>query len=145
VRLMNLSLAISKSQPDLPVVMRWVASSNFVMMHPSGQDELEDVFNIFNIFIGGPGVDCNKVSTSCEELIRSFYSITERTDVLFGDFNWNHWISKYRPNIRMVDTVRVGRVFIAGDAAHCHNSAGRRGMNSGIRDSFNLGWKLLLV
>jgi hypothetical protein len=116
---------------------RWVSSSNLVMMRPSGQDK-----DVFIIFIGGPDVDCNKVSTNREELIKSFYSITKRTDVLFGDFNW---VSKYRPNIRMVDTVRVGRVFIAGDAAHCHTPAGGQGMNSSIQDSFNLGWKLSLV
>jgi hypothetical protein len=63
-------------------------SINSVMMRPSGQDK-----DVYNIFIGGPDVDCNKVSTDREELIKSFYSITKRTDVLFGDFNW---ISKYR-------------------------------------------------
>jgi len=45
----------------------------------------------------------------------------------------------------MVTTLRVGRVFIAGDAAHCHTPAGGQGMNSSIQDAFNLGWKLSLV
>jgi len=45
----------------------------------------------------------------------------------------------------MVDQVRVGRVFIAGDAAHCHSPTGGQGLNSSIQDSFNLGWKLALV
>ena len=45
----------------------------------------------------------------------------------------------------MVDQLRVGRVFLAGDAAHVHPIAGGLGMNSGIQDAYNLGWKLGLV
>ena len=52
------------------------------------------------------------------------------------------WISLYRPNIRMVDRFRVGRVFLAGDAAHVHSPAGGQGLNTGIQDAYNLGWKL---
>ncbi len=52
------------------------------------------------------------------------------------------WISTYRVNVRMVDRLRVGRVFLAGDAAHVHPIAGGLGMNSGIQDAYNLGWKL---
>jgi 2-polyprenyl-6-methoxyphenol hydroxylase-like FAD-dependent oxidoreductase len=52
------------------------------------------------------------------------------------------WMSLWRANIRMVDRYRVGRVFLAGDAAHVHSPAGGQGMNTGIQDAFNLGWKL---
>lgn len=45
----------------------------------------------------------------------------------------------------MVDQLRVGRAFLAGDAAHVHPIAGGLGMNSGIQDAYNLGWKLGLV
>ncbi|MGX7671490.1 FAD-dependent oxidoreductase [Plantactinospora sp. DSM 117369] len=55
------------------------------------------------------------------------------------------WRSSYRVNVRMVDQLRVGRVFLAGDAAHVHPIAGGLGMNSGIQDAYNLGWKLGLV
>jgi 2-polyprenyl-6-methoxyphenol hydroxylase-like FAD-dependent oxidoreductase len=55
------------------------------------------------------------------------------------------WQSSYRVNVRMVDRLRVGRVFLAGDAAHVHPIAGGLGMNSGIQDAYNLGWKLGLV
>jgi len=41
-----------------------------------------------------------------------------------------------------VPRYRVGRVFLAGDAAHCHSPAGSQGMNTGIQDATNLGWKL---
>jgi hypothetical protein len=45
----------------------------------------------------------------------------------------------------MVDQAQLGRVFLAGDAAHVHPIAGGLGMNSGIQDAYNLGWKLGLV
>ncbi|MFI9102565.1 FAD-dependent monooxygenase [Streptomyces fildesensis] len=55
------------------------------------------------------------------------------------------WISTYRVNERMADRFRVGRVLLAGDAAHVHSIAGGLGMNTGIQDAYNLGWKLALV
>jgi 2-polyprenyl-6-methoxyphenol hydroxylase-like FAD-dependent oxidoreductase len=64
---------------------------------------------------------------------------TGGTEVRLHDLGW---ISLYRPNIRMVDRFRVGRVFLAGDAAHVHSPAGGQGLNTGIQDAYNLGWKL---
>ncbi len=55
------------------------------------------------------------------------------------------WLSTYRVNERVVDRFRVGRVFVAGDAAHVHSPAGGLGMNTGIQDAYNLGWKLAAV
>src|SRR6185312_4197495 len=55
------------------------------------------------------------------------------------------WRSSYRVNVRMVDQLRADRVFLAGDAAHVHPIAGGLGMNTGIQDAYNLGWKLGLV
>ena len=55
------------------------------------------------------------------------------------------WMSFWRANVRMVDRYRVGRAFVAGDAAHVHSPAGGQGMNTGIQDAYNLGWKLAAV
>jgi 2-polyprenyl-6-methoxyphenol hydroxylase-like FAD-dependent oxidoreductase len=55
------------------------------------------------------------------------------------------WMSLWRANVRMVQTYRQGRVFLAGDAAHVHSPAGGQGMNTGIQDAYNLGWKLAAV
>lgn len=52
------------------------------------------------------------------------------------------WSSLFRPSIRMAERFRVGRVFLAGDAAHVHSPAGGQGLNTGIQDAYNLGWKL---
>ncbi|MEU2128425.1 FAD-dependent monooxygenase [Streptomyces sp. NPDC018352] len=54
-------------------------------------------------------------------------------------------LSTYRVNERMADRYRVGRVLLAGDAAHVHSVAGGLGMNTGIQDAYNLGWKLARV
>jgi hypothetical protein len=56
-----------------------------------------------------------------------------------------HWSSIYLTHRRMTKRFRVGRVFLAGDAAHVHSPAGGQGMNTGIGDAYNLGWKLASV
>jgi 2-polyprenyl-6-methoxyphenol hydroxylase-like FAD-dependent oxidoreductase len=55
------------------------------------------------------------------------------------------WQSIYQPAVRMVNRYRVGRVFLAGDAAHVHPPEGGQGLNTGVQDAYNLGWKLAHV
>jgi hypothetical protein len=55
------------------------------------------------------------------------------------------WTAWFRISHRMVQQYQSGRVYLAGDAAHIHSPAGGQGMNTGIQDAFNLGWKLALV
>ncbi|MBL1105767.1 FAD-dependent monooxygenase [Streptomyces sp. 5-8] len=52
------------------------------------------------------------------------------------------WISDFRPRTGLADRFRVGRVFLAGDAAHVHSPAGGQGLNTSVQDAYNLGWKL---
>ncbi len=53
------------------------------------------------------------------------------------------WWSLYRTlHARMARHYRVGRVFVAGDAAHVHPPSGGQGLNTGVQDAYNLGWKL---
>jgi hypothetical protein len=54
----------------------------------------------------------------------------------------SRWVSRFHSDERQVPRYRVGRVFLAGDAAHCHSPAGGQGMNTGLQDAANLGWKL---
>ena len=68
--------------------------------------------------------------------------VKERTGGLAVELTDAPWLSLYRVNIRMVSRFRNGRVFLAGDAAHVHSPAGGQGMNTGIQDAYNLGWKL---
>ena len=55
------------------------------------------------------------------------------------------WLASFRINERKVKDYRVGRVFLAGDAAHIHSPAGGQGMNTGMQDACNLAWKLALA
>lgn len=55
------------------------------------------------------------------------------------------WISRFHSDERQVPRYRQGRVFLAGDAAHVHSPAGGMGMNTGMQDAANLGWKLAAV
>lgn len=55
------------------------------------------------------------------------------------------WSSVFRISHRLVDRYSAGRVFLCGDAAHIHPPTGAQGMNTGIQDAYNLGWKLALA
>lgn len=55
------------------------------------------------------------------------------------------WSSAFFIASRAVDRLRYGRIFLAGDAAHIHSPVGGQGMNTGIQDAVNLGWKLTLA
>jgi hypothetical protein len=55
------------------------------------------------------------------------------------------WQTYFGLQHRHATRYRAGRIFLAGDAAHIHSPAGAQGMNTGIQDAWNLGWKLALV
>jgi 2-polyprenyl-6-methoxyphenol hydroxylase-like FAD-dependent oxidoreductase len=86
--------------------------------------------------------DGTPLEPTLDRFQRTFDRVAGVPGVRLHDLGWR---SSYRVNVRMVDQLRSGRVFLAGDAAHVHPIAGGLGMNTGIQDAYNLGWKLGLV
>ena len=67
---------------------------------------------------------------------------TGRSDITVASVSW---ASVYSMNARLAARYRVGRVFLAGDAAHIHPPTGGQGLNTSVQDVYNLGWKLAAV
>ena len=61
------------------------------------------------------------------------------------EFYDTQWYSTYKLHHKKVSHFNKGNIFFAGDAAHVHSPAGGQGMNTGLQDAYNLGWKLALV
>lgn len=76
-----------------------------------------------------------------DEVIASTERITGRTPVL-GEVQWLH---RYSYRTREAENYRDGRVFVVGDAAHLHVAFAGHGLNTGLHDAANLGWKLAAV
>jgi 2-polyprenyl-6-methoxyphenol hydroxylase-like FAD-dependent oxidoreductase len=72
--------------------------------------------------------------------------LDERIRRLLGNRDYElAWLTAYRFHQRVADRWRAGRALLAGDSAHLFSPFGARGMNSGIEDAVNLGWRLALV
>lgn len=89
------------------------------------------------------------VLNSGEEAPQTLHEMQAKLDRRIGRcdirLNTPQWSSVWRSNSRLAETYRKGRVLLAGDAAHVHSPTGGQGMNTGIQDAHNLGWKLAAV
>ncbi|MER6211839.1 FAD-dependent oxidoreductase [Streptomyces sp. NPDC001642] len=79
---------------------------------------------------------------SAEGLTAFLRERTGRDDVVIRSVSW---ASAFQMNARLADAYRRGRVFLTGDAAHCHPPTGGQGLNTSVQDAYNLGWKLAAV
>jgi 2-polyprenyl-6-methoxyphenol hydroxylase-like FAD-dependent oxidoreductase len=85
-----------------------------------------------------PGARVSEEPATLEEFKQQLRTIAG-TD--FG-LHSPRWLSRFGDATRLAERYRVGRVLLAGDAAHIHPPTGGQGLNLGIQDAFNLGWKL---
>ncbi|KAF7356354.1 FAD-binding-3 domain-containing protein [Mycena venus] len=116
---------------DSEHVHLWTQVDATILVWP-GQTET----NLFSVQLAGTKLERQKLASDPDELRAFFRTHTGRAvrDII--------WVSEYIPNIRMVDEMRKDRAFLVGDAAHVHSLFGGQGMNAGVQDSYNLGWKL---
>jgi 2-polyprenyl-6-methoxyphenol hydroxylase-like FAD-dependent oxidoreductase len=91
-------------------------------------------------------IDWQVPSETDPEAERASGRLDQRIRAIIGETPYELvWLTAYRFHERIASHFRVGRVFLAGDAAHLFSVFGARGMNSGIEDARNLGWKLASV
>ncbi len=101
------------------------------------QDGAVRIITIDRAYQGGPA----KRELELAELQESTRAILGKPVTLREPRSLSRWGSE----LKQAPHYRVGRTFLAGDAAHTHSPAGGQGMNTGIQDAFNLGWKLAQV
>jgi 2-polyprenyl-6-methoxyphenol hydroxylase-like FAD-dependent oxidoreductase len=94
------------------------------------------------VSLDGPASDDAPTSPLTLEELQAIVAVPTAGSIVVRD---PAWLSHFRLHHRQVAHYRRGRVFLAGDAAHIHSPVGGQGMNTGIQDAWNLGWKLALV
>jgi 2-polyprenyl-6-methoxyphenol hydroxylase-like FAD-dependent oxidoreductase len=94
---------------------------------------------LYGVVVPAEGLtDDRAVPPTLEEVKRQLRAVAG-TD--FGVHS-PRWLSRFGDATRQAERYRVGRVLLAGDAAHIHPPVGGQGLNLGVQDAFNLGWKL---
>jgi 2-polyprenyl-6-methoxyphenol hydroxylase-like FAD-dependent oxidoreductase len=93
---------------------------------------------VYRVVVPAEGVAEDRATPTLEEFKQQLRAIAG-TD--FGVHS-PRWLSRFGDATRLAERYRVGRVLLAGDAAHVHPPTGGQGLNLGIQDAFNLGWKL---
>ncbi|MGV9251187.1 rifampin monooxygenase [Streptomyces sp. NPDC003697] len=94
---------------------------------------------LYRIIVPADGVAEDRAAAPTLEEFRRQLRAFAGTD--FGVHS-PRWLSRFGDATRQAERYRVGRVLLAGDAAHVHPPTGGQGLNLGVQDAFNLGWKL---
>ncbi|WP_333738692.1 rifampin monooxygenase [Streptomyces sp. IBSBF 2806] len=93
----------------------------------------------YRVVVPADGVAEDRATPPTLEEFRKQLRAVAETD--FGVHS-PRWLSRFGDAARQAERYRVGRVLLAGDAAHIHPPTGGQGLNLGVQDAFNLGWKL---
>jgi 2-polyprenyl-6-methoxyphenol hydroxylase-like FAD-dependent oxidoreductase len=128
----DLHLAGDIPEDQLSIFM---ARNGFLAVFPMGDGR-------FRFMATDPDGITGETGDPTLEDIQRLYDRTVHLPAALYNLNWS---SRFRINSRHMTTLRDGRVFFGGDAAHVHSPAGGQGMNAGIQDMINLSWKLAMV
>jgi 2-polyprenyl-6-methoxyphenol hydroxylase-like FAD-dependent oxidoreductase len=94
---------------------------------------------VYRVIVPAEGVAEDRMVPPTLEEFKQQLRVTAGTD--FGVHS-PRWLSRFGDATRLAERYRAGRVLLAGDAAHIHPPVGGQGLNLGVQDAFNLGWKL---
>lgn len=94
---------------------------------------------VYRVVVPAEGVAEDRSVPPTLEEVKQQLRVVAGTD--FGVHS-PRWLSRFGDATRLAERYRVGRVLLAGDAAHIHPPMGGQGLNLGVQDAFNLGWKL---
>ncbi|MEV0394191.1 rifampin monooxygenase [Polymorphospora rubra] len=94
---------------------------------------------VYRVLVPAEGVAADRSVPPTLEEFKQRLRVFADTD--FGVHS-PRWLSRFGDATRLAERYRTGRVLLAGDAAHIHPPTGGQGLNLGIQDAFNLGWKL---
>ncbi|MEU6054462.1 FAD-dependent monooxygenase [Streptomyces xanthochromogenes] len=115
----------------------WNEDGHWAALFPLGTDAQGRPLR--RLVLGGPGRSLPRETPVTEDEIRDGLTTVFGTGVRLLELRYARRITNAS---RQVERYRHGRVFLAGDAAHVHLPLGAQGMNTGMQDAFNLGWKL---
>ncbi|MEW2306254.1 FAD-dependent monooxygenase [Streptomyces sp. NPDC006655] len=115
----------------------WNEDGHWAALFPLGTDPQGR--QLRRLVLGGPGWSLPREIPVTEDEIRHGLSTVFGTRVHLLELRYARRITNAS---RQVEQYRHGRVFLAGDAAHVHLPLGAQGMNTGMQDALNLGWKL---
>jgi len=104
-----------------------------------GAIPLKDQDGVYRVIVPAAGVVEDRAAAPTLDELRQQLRAYAGTD--FGAHS-PRWLSRFGDATRLAERYRVDRVLLAGDAAHIHPPTGGQGLNLGVQDAFNLGWKL---
>ncbi|MDP3889765.1 FAD-dependent monooxygenase [Nocardioides sp.] len=141
------------SFPGEPTTMEWLLGELEIAAEPESLQQVTDRVapadlrigpsphdtGAYRVLLRAEGVSDGRRTTPSLEQFRDRLHEVAGTDL---GVHSPRWLSSFGNATRHAERYRDGRVFIAGDAAHVHPPQGGQGLNLGVQDAFNLGWKL---